>query len=359
MKKCPECNNLVEDNLKECSKCGFPFDGVEKNIEESNNVEERDMKLKTEEVVDTDSQDENNKTVEVSMDKVDGNSDEEFQTAPKIEKQSADNSGIQENDQEIREIKNCDISQVADSNKKQSKLDRRGIYKIITGVALVVSLICAFYFNGKYHEYEEKYEEANRKVKKLEIDNGELESTVTVLNSKIDELENGASSKLVEIKNAYEKSEWQKVIELASKLHEKYNGSEEDKQAQEMASQSQAKIDEANAAKAAEEARGYETGITYDQLARTPDDYNGKKVKFYGKVLQVIEGDGSVQIRLAVDDNYDTVLLGEYLSSTVSSRVLEDDYITIYGTSVGTISYKSTMGGTITIPGVYIDKIEQ
>lgn len=41
---------------------------------------------------------------------------------------------------------------------------------------------------------------------------------------------------------------------------------------------------------------------------------------------------------------YDTVLLGEYPSSIVSSRVLEDDHITIYGTSVGTISYKSTMG---------------
>ena len=104
-----------------------------------------------------------------------------------------------------------------------------------------------------------------------------------------------------------------------------------------MAKQSQAKIDEAKAAKAAEEARGYETGITYDQLARTPDDFKGKKVKFYGKVVQVIEGSGSVQIRLAVDDNYDTILLGEYSSSTVSSRVLEDDYITIYGTSVGTI----------------------
>ena len=43
---------------------------------------------------------------------------------------------------------------------------------------------------------------------------------------------------------------------------------------------------EAAAAKAAEEAQGYETGITYDQLARTPDQYKGKKVKFYGKVVQ-------------------------------------------------------------------------
>ncbi len=126
-----------------------------------------------------------------------------------------------------------------------------------------------------------------------------------------------------------------------------------------MSTQSQAKIDEAKAAKEAEEAKGYETGISYDQLARTPDNYKDKKVKFSGKVVQVIEGDGSVQIRLAVNDDYDTILLGEYSTSIVSSRVLEDDHITIYGTSVGTISYKSTMGGTITIPGVYVEKIEQ
>ena len=116
---------------------------------------------------------------------------------------------------------------------------------------------------------------------------------------------------------------------------------------------------EEKAAREAEEAKGYETGITYDQLARTPDDYTGKKVKFYGKVLQVMEGDGEVDIRLAVDDNYDTVLLGVYDSSIVSSRVLEDDHITVYGKSAGLYTYQSTMGGKITIPSVLIEKIEQ
>ena len=109
----------------------------------------------------------------------------------------------------------------------------------------------------------------------------------------------------------------------------------------------------------AEDAKGYETGITYDQLARTPDDYVGKKVKFYGKVVQVIEGDEEIDIRLAVDGNYDTILLGAYESSIVSSRVLEDDFITIYGLSAGLTSYESTMGGKITIPAVLIEKIDQ
>lgn len=72
-----------------------------------------------------------------------------------------------------------------------------------------------------------------------------------------------------------------------------------------------------------------------------------------------MEGGSDIQIRLAVNDSYDTIVYGSYSSDTVSSRVLEDDHVTIYGTSVGTISYQSTMGGTITIPGVLIEKIDQ
>lgn len=116
---------------------------------------------------------------------------------------------------------------------------------------------------------------------------------------------------------------------------------------------------EAAAAKAAEEAKGYESGITYDQLARTPDDYKGQKVKFSGKVLQVLEGDTEVDIRLATSGGYDNVIFAAYAKDLVTSRILEDDQITIYGTSLGLYSYESTMGGTITIPSIWIDKIDQ
>lgn len=110
---------------------------------------------------------------------------------------------------------------------------------------------------------------------------------------------------------------------------------------------------------AEKEKKGYDTGIKYDQLARNPDDYKGEKVKFKGKVVQIMEGDSEIQMRLAVDSDYDMILYCGYDPSIVSSRILEDDIITIYGTSIGTISYNSTMGGKITIPGVYVDKIDQ
>lgn len=107
-----------------------------------------------------------------------------------------------------------------------------------------------------------------------------------------------------------------------------------------------------------EKKKGYNTGITYNQLARDPEKYKTKKVKFSGKVVQVIEGDDEVQIRFAVNGDYDMMIYGGYKSDIISTRILEDDYITIYGTSIGTITYDSTLGGKITIPGVVIDKID-
>lgn len=369
MKKCPECNSLAKDTLKECPNCGYPFNGTEEVFEKDLNVIEETVAASIEENTVNmnlcqDTAHEQNETkedsttdddVESASNEAEINVNSDTQNSSETSKQSSDDTiettkRGKESQSEVT-TDTYKIVQSAVTEKGKIKLDKRSILEIVGSAILVISLICAINFNGKYQETTKELEIINQKHNSLEDENEKLTATVSELNNKINELENGAASQLVIIKNAYEKGEWQNVIDLTSKLHEKYNGSEEDKQAQEMAKQSQAKIDEAKAAKAAEEARGYETGITYDQLARTPDDFKGKKVKFYGKVVQVIEGSGSVQIRLAVDDNYDTILLGEYSSSTVSSRVLEDDYITIYGTSVGTISYKSTMGGTITIPG--------
>ena len=115
----------------------------------------------------------------------------------------------------------------------------------------------------------------------------------------------------------------------------------------------------AEASRAEEERIGYETGITYDQLARTPDDYEGKKVKFTGEVAQVIEYDDETDLRIAVNGDYNLMLYCGYDPSILSYRILEDDTVTIYGVSVGLYSYTSTLGATITIPCVWVDKIER
>ncbi|MCL5457582.1 carboxypeptidase-like regulatory domain-containing protein [Loigolactobacillus coryniformis] len=103
----------------------------------------------------------------------------------------------------------------------------------------------------------------------------------------------------------------------------------------------------------------YQTTIAYDSLARTPDDYKGEKVAFTGTVLQVMEDDDENELRVAIDDDYDNVVLVGYDPDIMSgSRILEDDTVTFYGESVGTMTYESTMGGDITIPAVLAAKID-
>ncbi|MEH7151615.1 hypothetical protein V7095_14555 [Bacillus thuringiensis] len=131
--------------------------------------------------------------------------------------------------------------------------------------------------------------------------------------------------------------------------------------AEEKAAAEQAAAEKAAAEKAAkeeEERIGYETGITYDQLARTPDEFKGKKAKFTGKVLQVMEGKGETQLRVAVNGNYDKVLYVVYKSDILNSRVLEKDNVTVKGKSAGIYTYKSTMGGEISIPAMLVEKID-
>lgn len=102
----------------------------------------------------------------------------------------------------------------------------------------------------------------------------------------------------------------------------------------------------------------YRWDVTYDNLARTPDDFIYQKVALYGRVVQVMEGDGTTQLRVAVNDDYNSVVLVEYDSSISSMRVLEDDYVDMYGTSAGLLTYSSTMGGEITIPALLVNIIE-
>jgi len=101
----------------------------------------------------------------------------------------------------------------------------------------------------------------------------------------------------------------------------------------------------------------YSSDYTYDQLARNPDTYKNTKVKFTGKVLQAETGD-TCYARVALNNNYDTVLFVTYESDLLSYRLLEDDTITIYGLTSGTFSYEAVSGATITLPWVEADIIE-
>ncbi len=227
--------------------------------------------------------------------------------------------------------------------------------------ALVILSSCADVegYENNISTLETENEELSTHIVSLEKEKEELNDElikITDENKKIQEEYDQYKERMSPYEELEESEAEARKIE-ADKIAAQEKEAAEKKKAEEEA----AKKAEEEAAKQAEEeelARGYETGITYDQLARTPDDYVGEKVKFSGKVVQVMEGTDEIQLRLAVNDNYDQIIYLAYSPEIVEQRVLEDDYLTIYGHSFSTITYESTLGGNITIPAVLVDIVE-
>ncbi|MDZ5255120.1 toxin regulator [Clostridium sp. LIBA-8841] len=209
-------------------------------------------------------------------------------------------------------------------------------FKSKKGLCIVVAIVCLI-LGGSIEKSN-----TDKRIKDIE---NKYNSQIDLLNKKNEEL----NSKLDEAKPWFEMSDAQKKA--------KEEELKKQKEAEEKAAAEKAAAEKK--AKEEEEKKGYDTGVTYENLARTPDDYLGKKVKFSGKVVQVMEDDDETQIRLAVNDNYDNILyLGVPKTLTGNNRILENDEITIMGKSAGLLTYKSTMGGNITIPSVLVDKFE-
>lgn len=162
--------------------------------------------------------------------------------------------------------------------------------------------------------------------------------TIDLKNEEIGELNN----KIKDAEPWFEMkdNEKQQIVEQNKKDKEKYLQEQKDKKEQ-------------------EEKQKYEDSqITYDKIARTPDETISKECTFNGKVVQVIESANKVNLRVAVDGDYDKMLLVEYDSNIVNNRILEKDNVTLYGTSCGTTSYESTLGANITVPAMIATKIE-
>lgn len=102
----------------------------------------------------------------------------------------------------------------------------------------------------------------------------------------------------------------------------------------------------------------YRTDITYNQLAQTPDAYYSELIALSGRVIQVMQGEASSQLLVAVDDREGAVIFLEYQSNIIESGISENDLIKFYGMAAGTISYDSTLGETITIPAAFVNMLE-
>lgn len=241
------------------------------------------------------------------------------------------NTVIKENNAEKNGVKKDTDKKYLDKSDNTSKFKK--IFRKEVIIPFVIGLLIgAFLFSsGDTSKYEDQIAQQQTQI-------AEKDKKIKELQGKVDE-----AAPWFEM-TAAEQEKKEAELKAAKEAKEK-------EEAEKLASEKKKKEEE--------EKKGYDTGITYSQLARTPDDYLAKKVKFSGKVVQVMEDGDSVGIRLAVDGDYDNIILGTFDSSIISERILEDDYITVYGLSAGIYTYESTMGASISVPSMTIDKISR
>lgn len=100
--------------------------------------------------------------------------------------------------------------------------------------------------------------------------------------------------------------------------------------------------------------------ISFDSLARTPEQYKGEKVRFNGRVVQVCSEAESSQYysTYRVSVGYSRVIYLKVDNYGSGSRILENDWITFYGEFDGLYTYQSVRGDSITIPSVIAEYID-
>lgn len=94
--------------------------------------------------------------------------------------------------------------------------------------------------------------------------------------------------------------------------------------------------------------------VTYEELYRNNETYQGDLVYLKGEVIQVVADGNSddYELRVAVTQSeygYDDPV---YVQYTGPVRLLEDDIVEIVGNVKGLRSYRSVLGGRITIPEI-------
>ena len=97
--------------------------------------------------------------------------------------------------------------------------------------------------------------------------------------------------------------------------------------------------------------------MPYSDVARIPDTYNGVKMFCYGRVLQVSEGFSTNVLRVATSGNYDDVVYVTYDPDMLDYRLLEDDWVLVYGVCGGVYTYTTIFGASITIPSLAATQI--
>ncbi len=97
--------------------------------------------------------------------------------------------------------------------------------------------------------------------------------------------------------------------------------------------------------------------IKYTDAYRYPSKYEGDRVSFSGRVLQVMDGWSYTILRISSRGRWDDVVYVTIDNDDITTPILEDDNVTVYGTYDGNYTYETVMGGSVTIPSVQAERI--
>ncbi len=109
----------------------------------------------------------------------------------------------------------------------------------------------------------------------------------------------------------------------------------------------------ANTAVSEDEYKASCTAISYDDVARNPNVYTGRRVVFHGEVIQIQESgrDVTLRVNVARNANEDSVLYIDYKRKNENEiRILEKDTITMYGEMNGIKQYQTVLGDQVSVP---------
>ncbi len=92
----------------------------------------------------------------------------------------------------------------------------------------------------------------------------------------------------------------------------------------------------------------------YKELSRTPNKYIGDAITISGKVIQVHVSDDSIIMRIDINNISGNTILVVIAIDSSADRILEGDFITVWGEFMGETTYESTLGKKVTVPYMYV-----
>ena len=97
--------------------------------------------------------------------------------------------------------------------------------------------------------------------------------------------------------------------------------------------------------------------VSYNDVLRNPDSFDGKYIKVSGTVDQIIEGFFD-SVTIYVKDSSGNKWDCYYYYNDGESHVLEGDYITVYGKCDGTSTSTTVLGKQVNLPSISGEYIE-